>query len=346
MGGKMLNIAVVGCGRWGGNYVRVFEELPQTRVDWAYDLDELSLKRLVHRFQTVKAAKTLGEITNSREVDAVAVSTPASSHYEVVKKCLEAGKHVLVEKPVTLMPEETEELIALAETKKKVLMVGHTFIFNPGIRILRDYINDSSFGKVYYLHATRTNMGPIRQDVNALWDLAPHDISIFNYLLDRRPKWVSATGSKLFGNGREDVGFITLGYGDNVIGNIHVSWADPFKVREVVVVGSRRRITFNDLEAVERVKVFEKGVLKDEAADNFGEFRLLMRDGDIHSPRVENSEPLKEQCLHFIECVSDGKRPVSDGMMGLEVVRAMRAAEESLRQQGAPVEVGGAGAAV
>jgi predicted dehydrogenase len=172
----MVNIAVVGCGRWGVNYVRILEELADARVDRVYDRDELSLKRVVHRFPTVKAARTLGEVINSPEVDAVVVATPASEHHDAVKKALLAGKHVLVEKPIALSIDESLEMIELAASKKKVLMVGHTFIFNPGVKALKNYIREDTFGKMYYLHATRTNMGPIRHDVNAIWDLAPHDV--------------------------------------------------------------------------------------------------------------------------------------------------------------------------
>lgn len=336
----MVNLAVVGCGRWGVNYVRVFEELAGSRVEWAFDRDEPSLKKVVQRFPTVKAARALAEITRCSTIDAVVVATPASEHYAIVRQCLAAGKHVLVEKPLALTAEESEEMIGLAEREGKILMVGHTFLFNPGVRRLREYITDTSFGRMYYLHATRTNMGPIRQDVNALWDLAPHDVSIFNYVLGGLPLWVSATGARLFDNSREDVGFMTLGYPDNVIANIHVSWADPYKVREIVAVGSRRRVTFNDLESLERIKIFEKGVVMD-SAESYGEFRLLMRDGDILSPRVETREPLKEQCAHFLECLAGEGRPVSDGRTGLEVVRVMLAADESMRMQGAPVGLGG-----
>lgn len=334
------NIAVIGCGRWGVNYVRIFEEMRSARVDWVFDKDEFSTKRLAQRFPTVKAAKTINEIL-SADVEAVVVATPAAEHYETVKKCLNAGKHVLVEKPIALKVDQTEELIALAESNSRALMVGHTFLFNSGVKKLKECMTAESFGKVYYLHSTRTNMGPIRHDVNALWDLAPHDVSIFNYLMEKTPLWVSATGVSLFDNGREDVGFITLGYPDNVIGNIHVSWADPYKVREVVAVGSRKRVVFNDLESVERVKVFDKGVLREEAANSYGEFRLLMREGDIVSPRVENTEPLREQCLHFLECVAENKKPASDGQTGLDVIKVMLAAEESLKKQGSPVEVAG-----
>ncbi len=335
----MVNIAVVGCGRWGVNYVRILEEIANARVDWVYDRDELSLKKVVHRFPTVKAARTLGEVINSPDVDAVVVATPASEHHDAVKKALLAGKHVLVEKPIALTIDESLEMIELAASQKKVLMVGHTFIFNSGVKALKGYIREDAFGKMYYLHATRTNMGPIRNDVNAIWDLAPHDVSIFNYLLESAPRWVSATGVRLFDNEREDVGFLTLGYPENVLANIHVSWADPYKVREVVAVGSKRRIVFDDLESLERVKVYEKGVTKDKEAESYGEFRLLMRDGDIISPKVENTEPLKEQCIHFLECINENKKPLSDGATGLDVIRVMLAADESLKSNGAPVEV-------
>ena len=321
--------------------MRIFEELPESRVEWAYDRDEGSIKRLIARFPTVKAAKTLNEILKCPDVHAVVVATPAVSHYEIALKCLEAGKHVLVEKPIALTVEDSRGLIEASGTAKKTLMVGHTFLFNPGIRTLKKCVNDASFGKLYYLHATRTNMGPIRSDVNAVWDLAPHDVSIFNYILGKTPEWVSATGARLFNNGHVDLGFLTIGYPDNIMANIHVSWADPYKVREVVAVGSRKRVVFDDLENVERVKVFEKGVTREDEPGNYGEFRLLMRDGDIISPRVDNAEPLKEEIIHFLECVKDGRRPSSDGLTGLEVVKVMLAADESIRQNGTPVAIQG-----
>jgi predicted dehydrogenase len=250
------------------------------------------------------------------------------------------GKHVLVEKPLTTNVEDGEALVRAAEGQERVLMVGHTFLYNAGIRKVKELVSGDGFGKIYYLHATRTNMGPVRHDVNALWDLAAHDVAIFNYLLDAQPQWVSAVGSRVLGNGREDVGFATLNYPDSVIANVHISWIDPNKVREVVVVGSQRRIVFDDLNNLERVRIFEKGIAHSELeADNFGEFRLLVRDGDIISPRVEASEPLKNLGAHFLDCIVQGKRPLSDGQNGVDVVRAMSAIDKSLSQSGAPVEV-------
>jgi predicted dehydrogenase len=246
----------------------------------------------------------------------------------------------LVEKPITTQVAQAEELIALSESKAVTLMVGHTFLYNAGVRKVKSYIEEAKLGRIYYVYARRTNLGPIRKDVNALWDLASHDVSIFNYLLDGVPEWVSAVGIKALRNCREDVGFISLGYPDGIVGHIHVSWADPNKVREVVVVGSERRIVFNDLNTFEKVRVFEKGVSPTPAeASSYGEYHLLMRDGDIVSPKVEASEPLKNQARHFIDCIAQGGCPLTSGRDGLAVVRVMEAVDRSLECRGAPVEV-------
>ncbi len=336
----MLKVAVVGCGVWGMNYLRVFSELPNSIVIGACDQSGDRLSLVHKRFPSVHLSSELQDILYDPGIEAVVVSTPATTHYEIAKECLLRGKHVLVEKPITTKVEEGEELIGLAEEKGLVLMVGHTFLFNPGIHKIKECIAQKDFGRIYYLHATRTNLGPIRHDVNAIWDLAPHDVSIMGYLLDQKPQWVSAIGARLLGNSREDVGFVTLGYPDAVIGNIHVSWIDPNKVREVVVVGSRKRIVFDDLNNVERIRIFEKGVsLLPMDADSFGEFRLQVRDGDIISPKVETSEPLKNQCQHFLDCIEEAKRPFSNGQNGLEVVRVMVAIDQSLQKNGIPVEV-------
>lgn len=273
-------------------------------------------------------------------VDAVVVCTAATSHYDLARSCLAAGKNVLIEKPITTTVSEAEELIALAKSERLTLMVGHTFLYNAGVRKVRELLDQTEVGHVYYLYSQRTNLGPIRQDVNALWDLAPHDISIFNYWMGASPEWVSAVGVKVLGNCREDVGFVSLGYPDGVVGHIHVSWADPNKVREAVVVGSDKRIVFNDLNTMERVRVYEKGVTPAAAeASSYGEYHFLMRDGDIISPRVEVSEPLKAQCRHFLECIAQAVLPFTDGKAGLEVVRVMTAIDRSIQNKGAPVDV-------
>jgi predicted dehydrogenase len=340
----MINIGIIGCGYWGVNYIRVFNELVDSQVAKACDTKAERLDFVQQRYPTVEVTSEAGDLLEDPEIDAVVVSTSADSHFALAEKGLLKGKHLLVEKPLTTTVKEGEKLVNLAEKMSKVVMVGHTFLYNAGIRKMKECIQAEDFGRMYYLHSTRTNLGPIRNDVNAIWDLAPHDVSIFDYLLEAQPLWVSAVGSRLLGNSKEDVGFITLAYPGNVIGNIHVSWADPNKVREVVAVGSGKRIVFDDLNNLERVRIFEKGVSPSTVeADSFGEFRFLVRDGDIISPKIEPSEPLKNQCSHFLDCIKKSMRPLTDGQNGLDVVGVMEAVQESLRKRGTPVEIRKAG---
>jgi predicted dehydrogenase len=274
------------------------------------------------------------------DVDAVVIATPASTHEGIVRESLDHGRHVLVEKPMALHAAGCESLCDLADAAGRLLMVGYTFLYNAGVRKMKDVMTPDLFGQTYYLHATRTNLGPIRQDVNAAWDLAPHDIAIFNYLLDEQPLWASAIGTSVLKNSRADIAFATLGYKNDVIGNIHVSWADPNKVREVVAVGSRRRVVFDDLNDAERVRVYERGVAAGEAIpDSYGEFKLLVRDGDIISPKVVPSEPLKNQCLDFVQAIAGGTPPTVGGRFGIGVVRTLTAIDASMNARGAAVEV-------
>lgn len=336
----MVRVAIIGCGSWGISYVRVFNELPASQVVLVCDANEERLRTVRERYRLIGTTRNWQDVLTDKSVSAVVVVTPATTHFTIAQQCLLMGKHVLVEKPLTTSVEDGEALVETAEKNGQVLMVGHTFLYNAGIRKVKELMSSQDFGKIYYLHATRTNMGPIRPDVHVFWDLASHDVAIFNYLLDAHPLWVSAVGSRVLGSAWEDVGFATLNYRDGVIANVHISWVDPNKVREVAVVGSQRRIVFDDLNNLERVRVFEKGISCSALeAGSFGEFRLLVRDGDIISPRVEASEPLKNVGEHFLECIAQGKRPVSDGWNGLAVVRVMSAIDKSLAQNGVPVEV-------
>jgi len=336
---KPLGVAIIGCGYWGMNYVRIFNELTDARVLAVCDQSAERLNEVARRFPGLYLTTQIDDAVSQPDVEAVVVCTEASTHFNVTRRLLMAGKHVLVEKPLTTIAADSEKLIDLAESNSAILMVGHTFIFNAGVRKVKEYVQEDS-GRVYYLYARRTNLGPIRRDVNALWDLAPHDIAIFNYLLDGTPQWVSAVGGKVLGNCRDDVGFISLGYADNVLAHVHVSWADPDKAREVVVVKSDKRIVFNDLNGIEQVRVFEKGVSPVEHEPlNYGEFRFEIRDGDIISPRIEPVEPLKHQCRHFLECVRTGKRPISSGVEGRDVVRVLEAVNRSIECKGLQVEI-------
>ena len=336
---KPLGIAVIGCGYWGMNYVRIFNELVESRVVAVCDQSAERLKEVSRRFPGVYLTTQVEEAASQPGVDAVVVCTEATTHFPVTRRLLLAGRHILVEKPLTTTTAEANQLIELAESNSAILMVGHTFVFNAGVRKVKEYVQTGG-GRVYYLYARRTNLGPIRRDVNALWDLAPHDIAIFNYLLDGTPQWVSAVGGKVLRNCRDDVGFISLGYPENVLAHVHVSWADPDKAREVVVVKSDKRIVFNDLNGIEQVRVFEKGVSTVEQEPlNYGEFRFEIRDGDIISPRIEPVEPLKHQCRHFLDCVRTGKRPISSGVEGRDVVSVLEAVNRSIELKGLQVEV-------
>jgi predicted dehydrogenase len=333
-------IALIGFGYWGPNYARALDELPGVDVTVVCDTNADRLAHVRQRYAGVAICGSVGEALGRSDVDAVVIATPASTHKALVEQALRSGRHVLVEKPMALDVAGCDALCRLAKEADRVLMVGYTFLYNAGVRKMKECMNGEHFGQTYYLHATRTNLGPIRQDVNAIWDLAPHDVAIFNYLLDQQPQWVSAVGTSVLRSSREDIGFATLGYANGVLGNIHVSWADPNKVREVVAVGSRRRVVFNDLNDTERVRFFERGVsVGDAVAESFGEFKLLVRDGDIVSPKIEPSEPLKNQCSEFIAAIGSGRTPLADAAFASGVVRTLVAIETSMRDGGRSVEV-------
>lgn len=333
-------VAVIGCGYWGVNYVRVFSELREAQLAAICEPRADRLAEIGSRFPAGDLVVELDDLLVRDDIDAVVVATSATSHHSVTKRCLEAGKHVLVEKPLATTVAESAELVHLARSRGLVLMVGHTFIYNSSIEKIRSYLEAGTLGRIYYLYSRRTNLGPIRHDVNALWDLAPHDISIFNHLLGMTPEWVSAIGVKLLRNSREDAGFITLGYPNGVVGNIHVSWADPNKVRELVVVGSECRVVFDDVNPSEPIRIFEKAVSAgDGPIEPRGEYPLHIRDGDIISPRVLATEPLKNQCRHFLECVETGATPRTPGEDGVNVVAVMDAITRSIEARGAPTPV-------
>jgi predicted dehydrogenase len=338
--GQPVRVALIGFGYWGPHYARVLDELPGVELTVVCDRDADRLARARERYPGVATCRDVDDVLGRADVDGVVIATPASTHQKLVQAALQSGRHVLVEKPMALDVAGCDALCSLAKRVGRTVMVGYTFLYNAGVRKMKDCMSSDAFGQVYYLHATRTNLGPIRQDVDAMWDLAPHDVAIFNYLLDQQPQWASAVGTSMLRTSRDDIVFATLGYPNDILGNIHVSWADPNKVREVVAVGSRRRVVFNDLNDVERVRFFERGVSAGDAvAGSYGEFKLLVRDGDIVSPRIEPSEPLKNQCIDFIQAITSGGEPLADGRFASGVVRALAAIEASMRCRGAAIAV-------
>jgi predicted dehydrogenase len=340
---NQVGVALIGAGYWGKNYVRLLVEHPDTRLVCVCDEDLERLAVVRNHYPDVFVTANIEDLLDNDDVSMVVVCTPVISHYHVAKRCLDAGKHVLVEKPLAATSEQAQKLVDIAETNHLTLMVGHIFLYNSGIQQLKQYIDQGEIGETYYIHARRTNLGPIRQDVNALWDLATHDISILNYLLDEIPSWVSAVGRRVLNSHREDVGFVTLNYPSGVLGHIHASWAEPDKVRDLVVVGSKKRIMFNDANASERLRIYAEGVESDTNGSHGhnanGADLFTIHDGDIIIPRVKPSEPLKNQVEHFITCALTGQRPLSDGQSGLDVVRVLEAIDRSMMSSGAPAQL-------
>ena len=276
------------------------------------------------------------------DLEAVVICTNPSTHFEMARDSLLAGKHVLIEKPMTLSSDTAKELITIAAENNRTLMVGHIFLYNSAVNAIKKYINDGKLGQIYYLYSKRTNLGPIRSDVNAIWDLAPHDISIFNYLLDEEPEWVSATASSFLQDNTADVGSITLGYPNGKLGLIHVSWADPHKEREVVVVGSEQRVVFNDISQNEKVIIYQKGVSANhkDINNNFSEYEFLIRDGEILLPAIDLVEPLHEEVISFLNCIDGYCQNKTDGNNGLAVIRVLEAIDQSIQSCGKPIYLG------
>lgn len=334
-----LNVGVIGCGPWGFNYLRVLHETRECNVLSCSDVSRERLDGLRDRFPLLNTTLHAGDLIADPKLDALVIATPAVTHHELAIEALDAGKHVLIEKPLAIDVAQCEAILAARERSGRTLMVGHTFLYNNSVRKVKEIMGTPGFGKPYYLCARRNNLGPIREDVSAIWDLAPHDISIFNYLLDASPTSVSATAGSFLKSGHHDVAFITLTYPDNVLANIQVSWVDSNKIREVVAIGSQSRVVFDDINVVESVRIYEKGVMIDpDSSSSYGEFQYLLRDGDIRSPKVDKREPLKVLVEEFLDAVRKGERPLSDGALGLEVVRVLAACEESIRQNGLTIE--------
>jgi predicted dehydrogenase len=339
--GRTWRIGVIGCGAWGPNHVRNFSALPNAEVVGAADLQADRLARVKAIVPGVATFTDASEMMAATRPDAVVISTPTMTHFNVVKQALAAGKHVLCEKPLCLTGDEADLLVKLADEAGLRLMVGHVFMFNPGVLKLKELMRAGELGsRIYYLFARRTNLGPIRQDVNAVLDLASHDVSIYNFLLDAVPTQVSAVGQSFLQPGIQDVAVITLTYPGGIIGSIHVSWLDPRKVREIRVVGDRRMAMWDELATLAPVMVFDKGVTKKPREySDFGEFQLLTREGDVTVPRVPPEEPLRNQAKAFIEALETPETIRSDGRVGAQVVRVLAAINESMARGGAPISI-------
>jgi len=336
---NIVNIGVIGCGHWGPNHVRVFSQLRDSRVTACADPDGERLEAVREQHPEVRRFKDHEELLRSGGVEAVVVAAPTRVHYAVVKAALEADKHVLCEKPLCVHWQEAEELVALAKSRRRVLMTGHVFLFNSGIVKLKELVGSGDPGKLHYLRALRTNLGPVRRDVNSVFDLATHDIAIFNWILQSRPESVSAVGGQFLQEGIEDVAFISLRYPGNILGHLQVSWLDPKKLREIVVVGDRKMVIWDELAPAGPITIYDKMVVRHENYEDFGQFQLLAREGDITIPKVRLEEPLKVQNRYFLKCLGEGRLPMNDGAFAVEVVKVLEAIEKSLKGGGVPAAV-------
>ena len=334
----MIKVGVIGCGYWGPNLVRNFVEIPVSTVVAVADLNQERLDHIQESYPQIAVTKDYRDLFQLG-LDAIVIATPPATHFRLAREALLHGLHVLMEKPLTLASRDAQELIDLAEEHDRILMVGHTFEFNPAVRALKQIVNSGEIGDVYYIDAVRVSLGLFQRDLNVLWDLAPHDISILLYILGCDPVSASARGIACVQDGIEDIAYMTLVFPNNVLAHVHLSWLDPCKVRRITIVGSRKMVVYDDVESLEKVKIYDKGVECPPYTDTFGDFQFAYRYGDITIPNIRFTEPLRLECEHFLECILTHKRPQTDGYDGLRVVKIIEAAQESLRNSGSQEQI-------
>lgn len=325
---QKLKLAVLGYGHWGPNYVRLLDQDPRTEIKFCVEPDLKRQAILKTQWPAMQVLSDPGVLWLQTDVDAVIIATPAQTHYELAHQALLAGKHVLCEKPLSLSETEIETLSQLATARHLVLMVGHTFLFNTGIQYIQTHLHE--LGELYYIHASRTNLGPVRHDVSVVADLATHDFSILMALLQGLPLEISARGQSFLQPGFQDLAFITLQYPDKVLAHVHVSWLCPVKVRQLTIVGRQKMLTWNDLNPLEPIRVYEVGGLKEPYYQDFGQFQRLSQHGDIHIPSLNLQEPLQQVLAEFIMCIQTGQVPVSNAQFAKGLTRMLNITQASM----------------
>jgi predicted dehydrogenase len=333
-------VAVIGCGYWGPNLIRNFSSLEGTEVRWICDLDPDALTGLKARYPAVRTCTDPREAIEDPEVDAVAVCTPVATHARLALLALRAGKHVLVEKPLTDSTETAEELVALAESSGLTLMVDHTFVYSGAVRKIAEIVGSGELGELLYIDCVRINLGLFQSDVNVMWDLAPHDLSIIDHLVGREPQWVSAIGSRHLAP-VESQAYVTMRFEGSLIAHLHVNWLAPVKLRSTVIGGSKKMIVYDDLAPSEKIRVYEKGVSFHSSGTERERALVDYRMGDMLAPHLDKTEPLESVCRSFLDAIRTGTPPPTDGRSGLRIVRQLEAAQESLRQTGARIPIRG-----
>jgi len=341
----MLKIAQLGAGYWGPNLIRNFTQLDDVEEITICDLRKDRLQKMSSRFSKVKTTISGESIFKDKSIDAVVIALPAGMHYEFARRSLMAGKHVFVEKPLAMNTKEARDLIRLAKEKNKIMMVGHTFLYNSAVRKVKEYIKNNEVGEIYYIFSQRLNLGKVRNDVNAMWNLAPHDISIILYWLDELPSSVYGRGLNFIQDEIDDVVFLDLDFPSGRSAHIHVSWIDPNKTRKIVIVGSKKMIVYDDVSTNAKIKVYDKGIDKKQIPtglpeiESFGNFQLMQRSGDVLIPKIDFIEPLKVECEEFVEAIKKRRKPLSDGLNGYNVVNVLECGQKSINNNGEGVKV-------
>ena len=336
---KPIRVGVVGCGYWGPNLVRNFRSLPGCSLEMMCDISEQRLTHLKTLYPEVKGEMDFEHMLNGAGLDAVVVATSVRSHYPMAKASLLAGKHTFIEKPMASSAAECEELIELAHQKGVVLMVGHTFLYSPAVRKIKEIVDSGDIGDIRYISARRLNLGLFQKDINVTWDLAPHDISIILHIMEEQPVSINCRGSAHVTPGIEDVTTMSLHFRKERTAIIHSSWIDPRKIREITIVGSTRMIVYDDVAQQEKIKIFDARVERPPHYDTFAEFHYAYHYGDMYVPYIKQEEPLKNECQHFLDCIRQGTPPLTGGQQGLDLVRILEASSESLVRGGAPVDL-------
>jgi len=326
----MINVGIIGYGYWGPNVARNFNVCEGAKLVSICDLNEKRLNFAKSNYPFIKAYLDPNELISSGDIDAVAVVTPVFTHFELAKLALENGKHIFIEKPFTSTVAQGAELIEIAEKKNLKIMVDHTFLFTGAVRKMREIIDSGELGDLFFYDSVRVNLGLFQHDINVVWDLAPHDFSIMNYLIDEEPKAITALGSEHFGRKLEDIAYIAVHFGNSFIAHFHCNWLSPVKVRRTLVSGDKKMLIWDDLSSDEKVKIYDKGV---EIKNTNGIHKLLVnyRSGDVHIPKVNNTEALKLEADYFVECIERNQKPFNDGEAGLMVVRMLEAADKSMK---------------
>jgi predicted dehydrogenase len=334
----VVRVAIIGAGAWGINHVRAFARAPGARVVLVCDPDEAARRRAEALVPGVPTAANLGEALAAADVDAVVLATPAVQHADQARAALEAGKHVLVEKPLALRASDAERVVAAAARTGRVLLVGHLMLYHPAVEHLQALIRQGELGRILYLYALRVNLGRLRRDENAMWSLAPHDVSVILHLLGEVPASVSARGGSYLQPGVEDVAFVNMRFASGVLAQVQLSWLDPRKERRLTIVGSQKMAELDDVHPVEKIRIYDKGYDVPPTFTDYAEY-LAIRQGDILIPRVAMTEPLEVECRHFLDCIARGATPRTDGTSALHVVRVLEAAQQSLEADGTPMTV-------